>query len=214
MGQKIHPKCFRLGINQNHLSNWFCEKKFYSNLIVEDLEIRSNLKKILTEKQITISEIEIERINSNDVLYIYVSTSNISRFLKLNLEEIEKSLKKKFSNLNLKTISLIPKSIEDKTRDPNLVTEQIVKKLENRYPFKRAMKEAIRQSQASGIEGIKIQVSGRLNGAEIARSEWKREGRVPLHTIRAKIGYSYQTAATIYGILGVKVWLFLGEIKG
>jgi len=211
MGQKIHPKCFRLGITQNHLSNWFCEKKLYSALVFEDITIRNILKKIFSEKQITISEIEIERINENSILSIFVSTSNINKFLKLNLEEIEKLLKKTIPTLN--TVCLIPKNVEDKTTDTMFVAEQIVKKLENRYPFKRAMKEAIRQAQASGIEGIKIQVSGRLNGAEIARTEWKREGRVPLHTIRAKIGYSYQTAATIYGIIGVKVWLFLGEIK-
>jgi small subunit ribosomal protein S3 len=209
VGQKIHPKCLRLGITQQHLSNWFGDKKSYSNLILQDFLIRNFLQDFLSKKQISISDIQIER--TYNLISVFILTPNVAKFVKLNLVELRESLTRSIkSNDNL---IFIPINIPNKSQETSLVAEQVVKKLENRYPFKRAMKEAIRQTQASGIEGIKIQVSGRLNGAEIARSEWKREGRVPLHTLRAKIGFAYQTAFTIYGILGVKVWLFLGEVK-
>jgi small subunit ribosomal protein S3 len=209
VGQKIHPKCLRLGITQEHLSNWYGDKTLYSNLISEDFFIRKFLQNFLQQKQISVSDINIQR--TNNLTSVFISTPNVAKFVKLNLTEIDFLLKKKIKTLQ--NIIVVPNNVTDRSKDASLVAEQVVKKLENRYPFKRAMKEAIRQVQASGVEGIKIQISGRLNGAEIARSEWKREGRVPLHTLRAKIGYSYQTASTIYGILGVKVWLFLGEVS-
>jgi small subunit ribosomal protein S3 len=212
MGQKIHPKCFRLGITQNHLSNWFSKKTIYSELLQEDTIIRDDLMILFKQKKIFISDIEIERVNKTILVKINILKENLVKFFKCNLEEIEKNLTKKL--FSSKKIFLFPKSIneKEKTKDVNLIIKDIIKKLENRYPFKRAMKETIRQCQLSGIKGIKIKISGRLNGAEIARSEWKREGRVPLQTLQAKIGYSSQTASTIYGILGVKVWVFLGEV--
>ena len=210
MGQKINPKCFRLGVTQHHLSTWFGPKTSYSDLIMEDFLIRKTLTEIFKQEYVKVSEIQIERYKRNEAVILFISTPTINQLLQINVSKIEEALRKKIK-ANRK-FYLVPKVIDDESKDANLVAAQIVNKLENRFPFKRAMKESIRQSQASAVPGIKIQVSGRLNGIEIARSEWRREGRVPLHTLRAKIDYAHQTASTIYGIIGVKVWLFLGEV--
>jgi small subunit ribosomal protein S3 len=209
VGQKINPKCFRLGVTQNHLSTWFGNKTSYSDLIIEDFLIRKTLTEIFKQEYVKVSEINIERYKKNEAVILFIFTPTINQLLQINVSKIETALRKKIK-ANRK-FYLVPKVIDDEAKDANLVAAQIVNKLENRFPFKRAMKESIRQSQASEVPGIKIEVSGRLNGIEIARSEWRREGRVPLHTLRARIDYSHQTASTIYGIIGVKVWLFLGE---
>jgi len=218
MGQKIHPNGFRLGIVQKHLSNWFVEKKYYSKLINEDYLIREIVMQFFNSQELTISRIKIEKYTQNNKVLVYVSISSIDidKLVKTDKEKslplielLESILIKKFGKQ--KSFSVIPEIIKVEQRDAHLVGLKIVDALSNRIPFKRVIKDTIRECMSAGVVGIKIQVSGRLNGVEIARSEWRREGCVPLHTLKAKIDYSYQTAQTIYGIIGVKIWLFLGE---
>lgn len=207
MGQKVNPNGFRLGITQTHLSNWFEDKKNYSNIINEDFIIRNTITHFLKQEQLRFSNIIINRHLENQLVLVYISTLDIKQILDINLEKLEKNLKKVLK----KNFKIIPKIIEEEQKDATLIGLKIVECLCNRIPFKRAIKTTLTECREAGVLGIKIQVSGRLNGVEIARSEWRRIGCVPLHTLKAKINYSYQTAQTIYGIIGVKVWLFLGE---
>ena len=209
MGQKIHPNGLRLGIVQDHLSTWFENKTRYSKVLNEDFAIRRVLKQIFEKRQIQISDIKISRYTQNKTVLIYISTVEINKLAEMNLVLIQGLLKKSFGED--KTFELIPEIVEESQKDANLMALKVVSKLRDRVPFKRAMKDCIQECYLAGVLGIKIQVSGRLNGVEIARSEWKRQGRVPLHTLQAKIKYSQQVAHTIYGIIGVKVWIFLGE---
>ena len=228
MGQKIHPIGFRLGITKSHQSQWFTESMFYPNLIVEDYFIRRNLFEQFPNAGI--SNIEIQRkFNDQVQITIYSSkpgflltrTENDLEKLSDNLTiQIKKYRKTHFSNLlqkapNFTTIySVNPKITFQIFEIPNpntnvyCLADFLVEQIEKRIAFRRAIKKALRRAQRAKVRGIKIQISGRLNGAEIARSEWVREGRIPLQTLRADIYYCYRTAKTIFGILGIKVWVF------
>lgn len=210
MGQKIHPVGFRLGITQEHRSRWFADPDRYPEVLEEDYKIRKYVQKTLNNAGI--SEVRIER--KADQIDLEVRTARpgvvVGRGgqgieqLRVGLQEMLKA-----GNRQIR-INVVEVTRPD--ADATLIAEYIAQQLERRVSFRRVVRQAIQRAQKAGIEGIKIQVSGRLNGAEIARTEWTREGRVPLHTLRADIDYSYCTAKTIYGILGVKVWVFKGEI--
>lgn len=228
MGQKIHPVGFRLGITKNHQSQWFANTPVYSNLIIEDHLIRRLLLKKLPNG--SISKIEIKRKFDDQIqLTIYSpKPSVILTYYKNNLKNLsdsliikiqknrEENLKVLFNRkLKIKNLySLNPKvtvqvfELPTPDESANVIADSLVEELQKRVAFRRAMKKTLRRAQRAQVKGVKIQVSGRLNGAEIARSEWAREGRIPLQTLRAKIDYCYRTAKTIYGILGVKVWVY------
>nr|YP_009497999.1 ribosomal protein S3 [Gracilaria changii]ART65262.1 ribosomal protein S3 [Gracilaria changii] len=208
MGQKTHPLGFRIGITQSHNSSWFSNMKSYSKLVQEDYKIRSLIEKTLYNASITL--IHIDR--KVDQIQIQIHTARpgiILGKMGRGLENIRKHIENELNNTAHIRVNLI--EITDPDKEATLIAEFIVQQLEKRIAFRRVMRQAIQRSQKAKNQGIKIQVSGRLNGAEIARNEWIREGRVPLQTLRANIDYSYKTASTIYGILGVKVWLFKGE---
>lgn len=214
MGQKIHPLGFRLGVNQNHRSIWFIGTDLYSQVIKEDRKIRNCIQKYVrkniknTSNYGGIARIEIKR--KTDLINITIHTG----FPDLLMEErgsgmeqlkstIQKDLIYKRNKLHISLIEL-----EKPYREPKILAEHIASQLENRVAFRRTMKKAIELFEKTNNNGIKIQISGRLNGNEIARSEWVREGRIPLQTLRASINYSYYPAQTIYGVLGIKVWIF------
>nr|YP_009732290.1 30S ribosomal protein S3 [Gracilaria spinulosa]QHS70717.1 30S ribosomal protein S3 [Gracilaria spinulosa] len=208
MGQKTHPLGFRIGITQTHSSSWFSNMKSYAKLAQEDDQIRDFIKKQLHNASITL--IHIDR--KVDQIQIQIHTARpgiILGKMASGIEDIRKKLENTLKKRAQIRINLI--EITDPDKEAALIAEFIVHQLEKRIAFRRVIRQAIQRSQKAKNEGIKIQVSGRLNGAEIARSEWVREGRVPLQTLRARIDYSYKTAHTIYGVLGIKVWLFKGE---
>ncbi len=209
MGQKIHPVGFRLGITQEHRSRWFADSKQYPELLQEDHKIREFVRKNLSNAGI--SKVRIER--KADQIDLEVQTARPGVVVGrggTGIESLRLGLQKELSNNRQIRINVVEVARVD--ADATLIAEYIAQQLEKRVSFRRVVRQAITRAQKAGIEGIKIQVSGRLNGAEIARTEWTREGRVPLHTLRADIDYAYCTALTIYGILGVKVWVFKGEI--
>nr|YP_010195788.1 ribosomal protein S3 [Crassiphycus birdiae]UAD83185.1 ribosomal protein S3 [Crassiphycus birdiae] len=208
MGQKTHPLGFRIGITQAHNSSWFSNMKSYSKLAQEDDKIRNLIEKRLHNASITL--IHIDR--KVDQIQVQIHTARPGIVLGRvgnGLEDIRKNIENVLKNNAQIRVNLIEITYPDK--EAALIAEFIVQQLEKRIAFRRVIRQAIQRSQKAKNQGIKIQVSGRLNGAEIARSEWVREGRVPLQTLRAHIDYSHKTAHTIYGILGVKVWLFKGE---
>jgi small subunit ribosomal protein S3 len=208
MGQKIHPLGFRLGITQDHYSNWFAKPIQYRELLKEDKIIRIFLEKKLSSAGI--AKIEIKR-KANQV-EIELHTARPGIVVGKNGKGVENIVTQLQGSLKTnRKIRLTVVYIAEPDFEANLIGEFIAQRLESRAPFRRAMKQAIQRAVRAGVQGIKIQVSGRLNGAEIARSEWLREGRVPLQTLRAKIDYSHTEAKTIYGILGIKVWIFKGE---
>ncbi|NEQ66410.1 MAG: 30S ribosomal protein S3 [Symploca sp. SIO1B1] len=209
MGQKIHPTGFRLGITKEHRSCWFADTKRYPELLQEDYKIRKYVEKTLNNAGI--SDVRIER--KADQIDLEVHTARPGVVVGRGGSGIEK-LRTEFQEFlgNNRQIRINVVEVTRVDADAELIAEYIVQQLERRVSFRRVVRQAIQRAQRAEVEGIKIQVSGRLNGAEIARTEWTREGRVPLHTLRANIDYSYRTAKTIYGILGVKVWIFKGEI--
>nr|YP_010197427.1 ribosomal protein S3 [Gracilaria domingensis]UAD85434.1 ribosomal protein S3 [Gracilaria domingensis] len=208
MGQKTHPLGFRIGITQAHSSSWFSNMKSYAKLAQEDNQIRNSIEKQLNNASITL--IHIDR--KVDQIQVQIHTARpgiILGKMGSGIEDIRKSLENTLKRGAQIRINLV--EITDPDKEAALIAEFIVQQLEKRIAFRRVIRQAIQRSQKAKNQGIKIQVSGRLNGAEIARSEWVREGRVPLQTLRAHIDYSYKIAHTIYGILGIKVWLFKGE---
>lgn len=209
MGQKTHPLGFRIGITQKHQSAWFANTKNYSILLEEDFKIRNHIENKL--KNASISKIEIERKVEQIEIKIQTARPGIvlGRFA-TGIENIRNDLQKILNKNKQIRVDVI--EITEPDTEARLLADFITQQLEKRIAFRRAVRQAIQRSQKANIKGIKIQVSGRLNGAEIARSEWVREGRVPLQTLRANIDYSYRIAQTNYGVLGVKVWLFKGEI--
>lgn len=226
MGQKINPLGFRLGITQKYQSYWFIKENEYSQLLIEDFFLRKKINTIFQEAGII--QIEIERKLNQIQIEIKTARPTIIigkdgkklETLKINLEKFLKNYRNKNFYFYKKTfpvgfekpqITLHVVKISDPDKEANFIAEFIVEQLQKRIPFRRAMKQAIQRAQKASVKGIKIQVSGRLNGAEIARSEWIREGRVPLQTLKAKIDYSYKTAKTIYGIIGIKIWIFKDE---
>lgn len=209
MGQKIHPIGFRLGITQEHRSRWFADSKRYPLLLQEDYQIRQYVEKNLNNAGI--SDIRIERKADQIDLEIHTARPGVVVGRGgSGIESLRVGLQKALHNNRQIRINVVEVSRVD--ADATLIAEYIAQQLERRVSFRRVVRQAIQRAQRADVQGIKIQVGGRLNGAEIARSEWTREGRVPLHTLRANIDYSYKTAQTIYGILGIKVWVFKGEV--
>jgi len=211
VGQKINPIGFRLGITKEHKSNWYSSFRSYSSLLKQDNDIRSYIEKIY--QNANISFVEISRKFNGKQIQIDIHTAKPANIIGrggVGIQTLSQSLNK-FTDSDV-TFQLNIIEIKNPFCDAKLLAESIGNDLENRVSFKRAMQNAVSKIDKSIIKGVKVQVSGRLNGAEIARSEWFREGRVPLQTLRADIDYSYQTALTIYGILGIKVWLFKGEV--
>lgn len=209
MGQKTHPLGFRIGITQKHRSSWFAKTSAYPKLLEEDFIIRNHIEKKLINA--SISKIEIERKVDQVEIKIYTARPGIvlGRFA-TGIENIRAELQKIL--IDNKQIRVDVIEITEPDSEARLLADFITQQLEKRIAYRRAVRQAVQRAQRANIKGIKIQVSGRLNGAEIARSEWVREGRVPLQTLRANIDYSYRIAQTTYGVLGVKVWLFKGEI--
>jgi small subunit ribosomal protein S3 len=210
VGQKIHPTGFRLGITQEHRSRWFADSKRYPELLREDRLIRDYISKNLNNAGI--SEVHIER--KADQVDLEIRTARPGVVVGRGgsgIESLRTNLQAQLGGTN-RQIRINVVEVARVDADSGLIAEYIAQQLERRVSFRRVVRQAIQRAQRAGVEGIKVQVSGRLNGAEIARTEWTREGRVPLHTLRADIDYSYRTARTVYGILGVKVWIFKGEI--
>lgn len=211
MGQKTHPLGFRLGVVQEHKSTWYANLNQYANILEEDDKIRTYINTIA--KVNNISNIQIYRNSLNDQIQLTIKTGKpgiLVGELGSGLEKILTDVKKLVPSTRNVTIKVF--EIENVDLDAKLLGELIAEQLEKRVAFKRAMREALQRAQKQNVNGIKIQVSGRLNGAEMARSEWIREGRVPLQTLRADIDYATTEANTIYGILGIKIWLFKSEI--
>ena len=206
MGQKVHPVGFRLGVIRTWESKWYAEKD-YSGLLHEDLKLRDYLKKRLYHAGI--SKIEIERAASKAKVNIFAARPGI--IIGKKGSEVE-ALKKDLAKLTDKEVFINIQEVRKPEIDAQLVAESVALQLERRIAFRRAMKKSVSQALKFGAEGIKIECSGRLGGAEMSRREWYREGRVPLHTLRADIDYGFAEAKTTYGIIGVKVLVFKGEI--
>jgi small subunit ribosomal protein S3 len=211
MGQKTHPLGFRLGITQEHKSTWYADFNRYANILEEDDKIRTYIHTIA--KINSISNVKICRNGSNDQIQLNIETGKpgiLVGDLGIGLKSLLNNIKKILPTTRQLTINVF--EVEKVDLDANLLADLVAEQLEKRIAFRRAIREALQRAQKQNVNGIKIQVSGRLNGAEIARSEWIREGRVPLQTLRADIDYATKEANTIYGVLGIKVWLFKSEI--
>ena len=211
MGQKTHPLGFRLGITQDHKSTWYANLNQYANILKEDDQIRTYIDTI--SKINSIANVKINRNGLNDQIQLNIETGKpgiLVGDLGSGLENILNNIKKILPESRQLTINVF--EVERVDLDASLLANLVAEQLEKRVAFRRAIREALQRAQKQNVNGIKIQVSGRLNGAEIARSEWIREGRVPLQTLRADIDYATQEANTIYGVLGIKVWLFKTEI--
>ncbi|MET0067618.1 MAG: 30S ribosomal protein S3 [Candidatus Thiodiazotropha sp.] len=209
MGQKVHPTGIRLGIVKDWTSKWYADSKNYAKLLNNDLEVREYLKKRLS--QASVSRIQIDRPANN--AHITVHTARPGLVIGKKGEDID-ALRAEVSNMMGIPVHVSIEEIRKPELDAQLVAESIAQQLERRVMFRRAMKRSVQNAMRLGAEGIKVNIGGRLNGAEIARSEWYREGRVPLHTLRADIDYGFAEANTTYGIIGVKVWVFKGEVFG
>ena len=209
MGQKVHPVGIRLGVIKNHNSVWYADKKDYSEYLKDDLEVRSYLRKKLFEA--SVSKIEIYRQAQAARVVIHSARPGI--VIGKKGEDVEK-LRIRLSEMMGISVNINIEEIRKPELDALLVAQGISQQLERRVQFRRAMRRAIQNAMRLGAEGIKVRVAGRLGGAEIARSEVYHEGRVPLHTLRADIDYATWEAETTYGILGIKVWIFKGEILG
>jgi small subunit ribosomal protein S3 len=207
MGQKINPTGLRLGINRTWDSRWFAGKGDYSSLLHEDVAIRSNLMKQL--KQAAVSKIVIERPHKKCRITIHSARPGV--VIGKKGADIDK-LRKSVGKMTKAEVALNIVEVRKPETDAVLVADSIAQQLERRVAFRRAMKRAVQSAMRLGAEGIRINCSGRLGGAEIARLEWYREGRVPLHTLRADVDYGTATAFTTYGTCGIKVWIFKGEI--
>jgi small subunit ribosomal protein S3 len=210
MGQKVNPTGIRLGIATDWTSNWYAETGQYAEFLRDDLIIREFIKKKLS--QAGVSRIGIARPAKSVVVTVHTARPGI--IIGKKGEDIEK-LRMEVSalvNIHLNNVKINIEEIRKPELDAYLVAESIAQQLERRVMFRRAMRRSVTNAMRIGAEGIKINVSGRLNGAEIARNEWYREGRVPLHTLRADVDYGTAEALTTYGILGVKVWIYKGEV--
>ena len=211
MGQKTHPLGFRLGITQYHKSTWYSNLNQYANILEEDNKIRTYLNTI--SKINSISNVQILRNGLNTQIQLNLETGKPGLLIGevgMGLKNLVKDVKKLLPSDRKLTIKVF--ELERVDLNAKLLAEVVAEQLEKRIAFRRAIREALQRAQKQNVKGIKIQVSGRLNGAEMARSEWIREGRVPLQTLRADIDYATAEANTISGILGIKVWLFRSEI--
>lgn len=207
MGQKIHPIGFRLSVQKNWSSRWYANSKNFPAMLISDIRVREFLKKKLSHA--AVSKIIIERPAKNAKITIYSARPGI--VIGKKGEDIE-SLRSSLQGLMGVPVHLNIEEVRKPEIDATLIAQSIAQQLEKRVMFRRAMKRAMQNAMRLGAQGIKIMSSGRLNGIEIARTEWYREGRVPLHTLRADIDYGVAEASTTYGIIGIKVWVFKGEI--
>lgn len=207
MGQKVHPTGIRLGITKDWTSKWYADSKDFGNFLHNDLQVREYLQKKLA--QASISRIQIERPARNARITIHTARPGL--VIGKKGEDIER-LRNEVSGMMGIPVHINIEEVRKPELDATLVAQGIAQQLEKRIMFRRAMKRAVTNSMRLGAQGVKINVAGRLNGAEIARSEWYREGRVPLHTLRADIDYGFAEANTTYGVIGVKVWIFKGEV--
>lgn len=210
MGQKVHPTGIRLGIVKDWTSKWYADSKTYSEYVFMDHKLRAFIKKKL--KDASVSSITIERPAKKVNITIHTARPGI--VIGKKGEDIEKlrSEVASITGMHINDVRINISEIRKPELDAQLVAEGIAQQLERRVMFRRAMKRSVTNTMRVGAEGIKVKVGGRLNGAEIARSEWYREGRVPLHTLRADIDYGTAEAHTTYGVIGVKVWIFKGEV--
>ncbi|CAN5358417.1 30S ribosomal protein S3 [soil metagenome] len=209
MGQKVHPTGIRLGIIKDWASKWYVDSKLFPKILLEDIKVRQFLHKELA--QAAISRVLIERPARNAHITIYAARPGV--VIGKKGEDVER-LRQIIGVMTGVPVHITIEEVRKPDLDARLVAESIAQQLERRVMFRRAMKRAVTNAMRLGAQGIKICVSGRLGGSEIARSEWYREGRVPLHTFRADIDYALAEAKTTYGIIGVKVWIFKGEIVG
>ena len=209
MGQKVHPTGIRLGIVKKHTSTWYANPKNYSEYLLTDLQVRNFLERKL--KAASVSRIEIERPSEN--ARITIKTARPGIVIGKKGEDVEK-LRREVTKMMGVPVHINIEEVRKPELDAQLVADSIASQLERRVMFRRAMKRSVQNAMRLGAKGIKVSVAGRLGGAEIARTEWYREGRVPLHTLRADIDYATYEAHTTYGVIGVKVWIFKGEILG
>ncbi|QIB50682.1 MULTISPECIES: 30S ribosomal protein S3 [Pseudomonas] len=209
MGQKVHPTGIRLGIVKQHTSVWYADGRTYADYLNTDLKVREYVQKKL--KSASVSRVEIQRPAQTAKITIHTARPGI--VIGKKGEDVEK-LRQELTQQMGVPVHINIEEIRKPELDAALVAQSVAQQLERRVMFRRAMKRAVQNAMRIGAKGIKIQVGGRLGGAEIARSEWYREGRVPLHTLRADIDYATYEAHTTYGVIGVKVWIFKGEIIG
>jgi len=209
MGQKVHPTGIRLGIVKKHASTWYSDKGDYADKLNQDLTVREYIQKVLGHA--SVSNIDIER--PSDSARITIHTARPGIVIGKKGEDVER-LRNEVSKMMGCPVHINIEEIRKPDLDASLVAQNVAQQLERRVMFRRAMKRAVQNAMRSGAQGVKIQIGGRLGGAEIARSEWYREGRVPLHTLRADIDYATAEGNTTYGVIGVKVWIFKGEILG
>ncbi|MGA8148936.1 MAG: 30S ribosomal protein S3 [Gallionellaceae bacterium] len=207
MGQKIHPIGFRLSVNKDWTSKWYASSKNFADMLHKDIEVREYLKKKLANAGV--AKIIIERPAKNAKITIYTARPGVVIGKKgEDIEALRAELRKR---MGLPDVALNIEEVRKPEVDAQLIADSITSQLEKRIMFRRAMKRAIQNAMRLGAQGIKIMSAGRLNGIEIARTEWYREGRVPLHTLRADIDYGFSEAKTTYGVIGVKVWVYKGE---
>lgn len=206
MGQKTHPYGFRLGYNKTWRSRWYAEKKGYADLLHEDLQLRRELKQRLANA--AVSEIDIERTANKLRVNIFSGRPGIIIGRKgAEVDKLRDDLMKRYGQ----DIHINIQEIQRPEIDAQLIAENVARQLERRIAFRRAMRRAQENALRFGAQGVKIRVAGRLNGAEIARSEWYQAGRLPLHTLKADIDYGFAQAYTTYGVIGIKVWVYRGE---
>jgi small subunit ribosomal protein S3 len=209
MGQKVNPVGIRLGIVKDHTSIWYADSKNYPKQLIKDLEVRAFIEKTL--ESASVSRVVIERPAQTARVTIHTARPGI--VIGKKGEDVD-SLRKKLAEKMGVPVQINIEEIRKPDLDAKLVAQNVAQQLERRVMFRRAMKRVVQNAMRQGAEGVKVQIGGRLGGAEIARTEWYREGRVPLHTLRADIDYATYEAITTYGILGVKVWIFKGEVIG
>ena len=209
MGQKVHPTGIRLGVVKDHNSVWYADSKNYAQNLINDLEVREYILKKLDTA--SVSRVKIERPAQTARITIFTARPGI--VIGKKGEDVD-GLRKDLSTKMGVPVHINIEEIRKPDVDARLVAQNVAQQLERRVMFRRAMKRVVQNAMRQGAEGIKVQVSGRLGGAEIARTEWYREGRVPLHTLRADIDYATYEAHTTYGVIGVKVWIFKGEVIG
>ncbi|MEH6552183.1 MAG: 30S ribosomal protein S3 [Pseudomonadales bacterium] len=207
MGQKVHPIGIRLGIIKDHNSVWYADKTGYAKNLINDLQVREYIEKKLAHA--SVSRVVIERPAATARITIHAARPGV--VIGKKGEDVDK-LRRELTEMMGVPVQINIEEIRKPDLDAKLVAQNVAQQLERRVMFRRAMKRVVQNALRQGAQGIKIQVSGRVGGAEIARTEWYREGRVPLHTLRADIDYATYEAATTYGIIGVKVWIFKGEI--
>ena len=208
MGQKVNPNGFRLGISKKQNANWYAKGKDFSSNLIQDLKVRDHLNTKL--KNSSISKIELER--TADTFIVNIHTARPGIIIGKRGEEIE-NLKKAVEKIVKGPSQINIKEVKKPDLDAQILAEGVAQQLEKRVMFRRAMKRTVQSALRQSAKGVRIEVSGRLNGAEIARTEWYREGRVPLHTLKAKIDYGFAEAMTTYGIIGIKTWIFSGETE-